>query len=84
MTDTPPRLRYADVVRPFDHVRLAALPEYAPAVAALNELIHAINREDVPDVDLARRLDIVRDMAVSLPFHVCSGVPGRRAAGVRP
>lgn len=54
-------------VRPFDNAVLGALPEYNKAAEALNELIHAMNRNEA-GITQAQWLTAVRDLTAAIPF----------------
>lgn len=54
-------------VHPFDHTRLAALPEYAPVGRALDTLVQAMNAQDI-NLTQAEFLTAVTDIAASLAY----------------
>jgi hypothetical protein len=54
-------------VAPFDHTRLAQVPEYQVAAKALDALVHATRNANI-EVAQAKWLQAVTDMAASLPY----------------
>jgi hypothetical protein len=58
-------------LRPFDHLTVAALPEYAAAAEALNKLVRAINDHQMVPETQDGWLDLVRNMTAAIPFSDC-------------
>lgn len=63
---------------PFDHRPLVQLPEYAAARRAIDDLIHAIRREEI-EFPQAHFIEACGDMAASSAFadscDVCDDLP---------